>query len=407
MSTLIVTLPLEACSNHTLFNYLLIRDGQQVGKQSSAPAALLPSANSSVEWVALVPAQKLSWHQVQLPKGTLGRRFLQKGNPPRLRAVLEGLLEDRLLSDTAELHFAIEPQPQMDAPIWVAVCDRAWLHSALGVLEQAGRPVRRIVPEFAPESWPETLYVMGEPNDAHLVHTQKGVTVWPLSRATVALLNWPENHRIVAEPVAAALAESLFNRPIELQQASQQALQAALSQWDLAQFDLLNSSRTRIGRRLAESVRRFFKAPHWRAARVSLLALLLINLAGLNAWAWKEQSLITAKQLAIRNVLTQTFPKVPVVVDAPVQMRREVQALQQASGTASGQDLETMLSTLAGAAPDIGSPETIDFAAGELRLKGLKIKPDDITVMAFNLQRRGYSALVEGNTLLVKQAVSP
>jgi general secretion pathway protein L len=407
MPPLIVTLPLETCSPLTLFNYLLSRDGQQIDEQSSAPAALLPNANSSTEWVARVPAQKLSWHQVQLPKGTLGRGFLQKGNPARLRAVLEGLLEDHLLSDTAELHFAIEPQPQADAPVWVAVCDRAWLHGALNVLEQAGRPVRRIVPAFAPESWPETLYVMGEPHDAHLVHTQKGVTVWPLSKASVALLNWPENHRIVAEPAVAALAEALFNRPIELQQASQQGLQAALSQWDLAQFDLLNSSRTRIGRRLAESVGLFFKAPHWRAARVSLLALLLINLAGLNAWAWKEQSLITAKQVAIRNVLTQTFPKVPVVVDAPVQMRREVQALQQASGTASGQDLETMLSTLAGAAPDIGAPESIDFGAGELRLKGLKIKPDDINTLTFKLQRRGYSAVIEGNSLLVKQVVSP
>ena len=56
--------------------------------------ALLPQVDNAVEVVALVRADKLSWHRVQLPRGTLGRRMFQEGGPSRLRAVLESCLAD-------------------------------------------------------------------------------------------------------------------------------------------------------------------------------------------------------------------------------------------------------------------------------------------------------------------------
>jgi general secretion pathway protein L len=56
-----------------------------------------------------------------------------------------------------------------------------------------------------------------------------------------------------------------------------------------------------------------------------------------------------------------------VVLDAPVQMRRELIRLQQASGTLSADDLEAMLATLAQVAPD-ASPRSIDFSPGAARL---------------------------------------
>ncbi|MDO8250428.1 MAG: type II secretion system protein GspL, partial [Rhodoferax sp.] len=193
MTTLIVTLPSQPADPTALYDYVLASDGGAVGAQSSVPLALLPALGSNGEVVALVAAHHLSWHQVQLPKGTLSRRFYQDAGGTRVRAVLEGLLEERLLDETSHLHFAIEPEPRAEAPVWVAVCDRAWLQTALQALEQAGRPVSRIVPEFAPDMAQDTLYVIGEPDDAQLVFsTGGGVSVWPLSAASLALLNWPE-----------------------------------------------------------------------------------------------------------------------------------------------------------------------------------------------------------------------
>ena len=408
MTTLIVTLPAAPLDAATLYDYVLTPDGTSVGEQSRAPLALLPLVGNAGEVVAVVPAPYLSWHQVTLPPGTLGRRFFQEGGASRVRAVLEGLLEDRLLDETEQLHFALEPRPAADAPVWVAVCDRAWLRTALQALEQAGRPVSRIVPEFAPEALADVLYVMGEPGDAHLVcSAHGGVSVWPLSAAAVALLNWPEASPVVAEPAVAALAEQLFQRTVTLQQSAQRPLQAFQSAWDLAQFDLVNSSRARTWKRWSEAGASLLRAPRWRAARVAVLALASVNVVGLNAWAWKEQSLVNAQRTAIRDVLTGTFPQVRVVVDAPLQMSREVAALQQASGAPSGRDLETMLGAFGAVAPANHAPDAIEYVAGELRMKGLKFAPDDIAALAFKLKPQGYAASAEGDSLVLKQVALP
>ena len=403
MSTLIVTLPPAPIDTASLYDYVLSDHADAVEKQSSVALALLPLVGNTGEVVAVVPAPYLSWHAVQLPKGTLARRFYQEGSPTRLRTVLEGLLEDRLLDDTALLHFAIEPSPRADTPVWVAVCDRAWLKSALFALEQAGRPVSRIVPEFTPDLLPDTLYVIGAPADAQLVFSNRGsLSVWPLSAASVALLNWPESATVVAEPAVAAVAEQLFNRSVTLQQRAPRLLQAIQSGWDLAQFDLVNSSRARTLKRASSVLLGLLRAPHWRAARVALLALVLVNLVGLNAWAWKEKNAVQAQRLAIREVLTRTFPKISVVVDAPLQMARELAALQQASGAVSGRDLEAMLSAFGSVAPANTSPVAIEFALGELRLKGLKLTPQDLNTVAFKLQPLGFVATVEGDDLWLK-----
>jgi len=408
MTTLIITLPLDAVGANTTYDYVLTPDGQQVSAQSQAPLALLPGIGNAGERVALVPAGKLSWHQMQLPKGTLGRRLFQAASTQRVRAVLDGLLEDRLLDDTAQLHFALAPQARDGSPVWVAVCDRAWLYGALQVLEQAGQPVSRIVPEFWPDELTGSVQVLGEPGQARLVFTaQGGVAVWPLSPAAVALLNWPQTAEVVAEPALAALAEQLFQRPVRLAQAAQRALHCLQSPWDLAQFELLNSSRSRAVKRWLGSWREFAKARRWRAARISVWALVGVNLLGLNAWAWQEKARLNAQRKAIQAVLTDTFPSVRVVVDAPFQMAREVAALQHASGMPSGRDLERMLAAFAEVAPAGSAPVTLDFVPGELRLTGLALTPEALASVTFKLKPLTYDAALTGDSLLIKQGAQP
>lgn len=408
MTTLIVTLPQEPASAATLYDYVVTADGRTIESQSRAPLALLPLPDKGGEVVAVVAAHHLSWQPVQLPKGTLGRRFYQEASNLRVRAVLDGLLEDRLLDETAQLHFALAPAPEVDAPLWVAVCDRPWLQAALQALEQSGRPVSRIVPEFAPDSPADTLTVVGEPDQARLIFIVRGgVAVWPASAAPLALLNWPDVPPLVAEPAVATLAEQLFKRSATLQSQAQRALLASQSPWDLAQFDLLKSSGARTRKRWLGVIASLARAPRWRAARMALLALVLVNLAGLNAWAWKEQSRVAAQRSAIREVLSSTFPQVKVVVDAPVQMAREVAALQQASGVASGRDLETMLGAFEAVAPVNSALTAIEFVAGELRMKGLKLTPEELATMSFKLKPQGYGVSAEGDSLVLKQVSAP
>lgn len=66
---------------------------------------------------------------------------------PRIRQTLVGLLEDVLLDEPEQLHFAVDPDATGGGGAWVAVCNRAWLSMHLRALDAANRPITRIVPE--------------------------------------------------------------------------------------------------------------------------------------------------------------------------------------------------------------------------------------------------------------------
>jgi len=413
MSSLIITLPPSAPTAATVCSTVWTEDGQTVKRQLDAPLALLPDTPGA-EVVAVVPVSQLSWHRLEFPKGTLERNFFQEGNTARLRSVLEGLLEERILDEPAQLHFAIEPQARAGTPAWVAACDRAWLNAWLAALEQAGRPVSRIVPELEPRAadGPDAtvLHVLGTPDQAHLVfNNAHGVTALPLGHSSLALVAQARGDAlpppVVAEPAVAELAEQHFQGRVSLQTGAQRALAAAQSAWDLAQFDLLRTRGTRTRKRLATLSSTLLRAPQWQPARWALVALAVVNLAGLQLWAWKEQSALAAKRVALRSILTTTFPEVRVVVDAPLQMARSLADLQRQSGAASSADLETMLGLFQAAAPEIPPPAAIEFVASELRLKLLE--PAAAAGAGTRLQAQGYSAALDGDRVVLKQERRP
>ena len=408
MSTLILHLPLVLPGPHTEYRYTLSLDGHSASGHGSARAALLPVAS---ETVAVVPAQALSWQRVTLPQGV-------GAQSPRLRAVLEGLLEERLLDEPAALHFALAPQAPAASPVWIAVCDRTWLRAALQALEAAGRPAARVVPEFAPRttaSGQPELFAQGTPEDAHWVvtgyGTEGGVVVLPLSGAALALVNPQASDDnaapVFAEPAVAALAEKTVGRPVQLATHSSRALLAARGEWDLAQFDLASSGRTRALRKAGSLASALLHAPQWRAARWGVAVLLLAHLLGLNLWAWQERQSLAAKQASVRNALTQTFPQVKVIVDAPVQMERELALLRQSAGALSAQDLEPLLAISARALPATWQASAIDYSAGQLRLRGSALSADEQAHASDTARASGYQLHTEGDTVLVRAAPTP
>jgi general secretion pathway protein L len=397
MALLLVNLPLASTPAGGEYGWALwSSDGRKLRSQGSAPPALLPS---SEEVILGVPAAMLSWHQVTLPQGSLSGAV-------RVRSVLNGLLEDRLLDDPEQLHFALEPGARAGVPVWVAACSRSWLRSAVQAIEGAGRRITRIVPEFAPQpaGTPPMVFAVGEPDAAQLVVCDReGVAVLPLDGAGIMLAGaLPEDTRALAEPAVAEAAESLFGRSVPIVKPADRWLQAGRSPWDLAQFDLASTGRARASKKLVAIWHALWLTPRWRAARWGLLVLVLAQLIGLNAWAWKERGALDAKRNAVRSVLTQTFPSVKLVVDAPVQMAREVAALQQATGGVASADLEPMLAALAASLPKGRIPSAIDFSAGQLRLRGLGLQESEVASIATALSSRGYGARSEGDLLLVQ-----
>ena len=401
MSTLIVPLPTGNAPSTAEWPYVLTHDGRSMAQHGEAPAALLPAPGRPAEVVAVVPVSALSWHPVVLPPGT-------RANSPRLQALLEGLLEDRLLAAPHELHLALGPAGAQGAVRWVAACDRTWLLAGLQALEQAGRPVTRIVPECWPVADAPALRAVGPPEQARWLvstsHAQAPVLSCPLTPATTAWLKASDpTLPVLAEPAVAALAEQAMGRSVTLETAAERWLAAARSPWDLAQHQLARSGRHRAAQRLTRGLQELLHAPAWRPLRWGLAALVVAQIGGLNAWAWKDRQALAQRQQAIRQVLTQTFPSVPVVVDAPLQMRREIHALRQASGMASGQDLETLLGAAAAALPADRAPTAIDFTPGELRLKGLNLQGSALDDAQARLQAGGFSVRQEGDVTLVHQ----
>ena len=346
----------------------------------------------------MVGAAQLSWHRVQLPKGV-------SGNSVRLRAVLEGQLEDQLLDEPSALHFALAPDAAKDPFTWVAVCDKAWLRSGLRALEEAGLAVARIVPELVPiaSADAEQLVAIENGGQALLLHVSaSGVTPWPLEASTVARLNWPTDAPLRAEPAVAALAEQLFGRSVTLQSRAERALSACQTDWDLAQLDLVNNQRSRSLKRLDAAWRELLQAPRWRAVRWSVLTLVAVNLVGLNVRAGAERAAMQSQRKAIDAVLTSTFPTTQVVVDAPVQMQRAVAALQQKAGALGEQDFETLLGAWARAVPNAAPPSGLDYANGELRLSGLTLAAPALTEATQALKAQGYTLNAAGNGLVLK-----
>ena len=432
MTQLIIILPLELPTVSSQVDYVLSTDGRAVASHSRAAASVLPQP-ANAEVIAVLPAQALSWHEVQLPKGLLAKGFLSESGSPRLRAVLEGLLEERLLDDPGQLHFALAPNARDGMPVWVAACDRAWLRAWLHALESNRHAVLRIVPEFAPVYSPlngedsesgrsgeaslEALHVIGTPQQAYMVfappegaadsNARAALSVLPLSASSVQLANWPETSPVVAEPAVAALAESLFKRRVDLQQNAQRWLLASRSGWDLAQFDLQNNSRSRSWKRVTTVAGSLLRAPRWRAARWATAAVLAVNLAGLNAWAWSERNSVEAKRAAIKEVLTSTFPQVKVVVDAPVQMARELTLLRQGSGSTSVTDFDSLLAAWSSLGLTSTTPSAIDYAANEIRIKGLGLSAEQVAQASEQLNRQGLRVTSEADNLVISAKATP
>jgi general secretion pathway protein L len=308
-----------------LFDWATSSNGQQITDHGQCAAALLPRDD---DVVLVLPPRAVSWHRVALPKVATAR----------LRAALEGLLEDRLLADTADLHFALEPGGRSGQTVWVAACHKVWLRGWLQILDGAARPAGRIAPALwplmpseAPGATPgaSRSFTLDVPSNIHWAYNENG-EVWlgsagllgvsctplretPLGHGTagdmvVTALMPPANDAPgepgeydvwLADPTVAGQAEQVLQQRFELVAQPAWLLRCAQSDWNLAQFDLSLSAGARRGQRLKRSFRQWRNAPAWRPARWGLAALVGVHLVGLNAAAWHERSGLDTKQKAV------------------------------------------------------------------------------------------------------------
>lgn len=353
-----------------LWDWVQWRDTDTTVRQGQTTATELPADNDAA---LLVPAERLSWHQVKLPK-------VQNA---RLRQTLEGLLEDRLLDDPVQLHFALEPSARPDrGPLtcWVAVCTKAWLQSVLLDLQKHQRSVARIVPAVQPVG--TSLYVAQTNGDVRTLTVMGSNGVLRIDAsvpaANLSPLLGSVNHSATeptawADPAAASWAEAAHpDLPWQPTAPALLARQQAESSWNLAQFDLRTAPGQQKQAGFWRALHNLWKHRGWRPMRWGLATLAVVHLLGLNVLAWQAKHDMKAQQAEMQTLLTQTFPHVTLVLDAPLQMQREMDRLNQGNGDSDSSGFERLLQTLAAASPNQPLDlQEIRYQSGQASLHGL------------------------------------
>ncbi|MBK6470651.1 MAG: general secretion pathway protein GspL [Betaproteobacteria bacterium] len=385
----------------TTWSFVLSTDGRSVAQQGNAAPALLPRADH----VLLVLAETdVSWHRVDIPRAPAGR----------MRAALLGVMEEALLEEDEALHLALGEGSVPGQPGWVAVTHRPRLAAALAALEAAGLSIERVVAPVAPAA-------EGQPSRGHFFTIEPGTEATPwlaLARpdgVAVLRLNGalaralqPDAPatRWSATPAAAVAAERWLGAPVALLTEAHRALEAAAAGTNLRQFDL--AARRRGTRALAEGAKHFFSA-EWRPVRYGVLALLLLNLLGLNAYAWQQRQALVAKRVAMDQLLKAAHPGVRVVLDAPLQMQRENERLRAAAGRPGDADLEALWGAAAAAWPDGQGPvQSLRFEGGRLTLTVPGFGEPQLTQFRERLRGSGFQAeLAEGRLVFSRTAAAP
>lgn len=431
MSLFTLTLPLTPAGPEAEYAHAFSPDGLNLQTQGCTRLDLLPRpASPACEIVAVVPVLALSWHRVTLPPGTLGAR-----GAARIPLILQGLLEDQLLEDSTLLHWALPPGAREGQPLWIAACARAWLHGHMAALEGTGRAVARVVPECSPGPRQEDLQALAGPYGPLLLHSGEAAPqCLPLGPASLCWLlaqagssaESPDVPDAAGTPTASgtatrsamppavlhaepALIEALQQLSPEAQvlprSAAERSLLAAQGAWDLAQFELAGAGKRRLRRQLGKAWQAFWNAPRWRLVRSGLASLVLIQLLGLNAWAWHEKTQLAQDRRALNEILTSTFPQVSLVIDAPLQMRRELALLQQAAGVRAPHDLENVLQILGETLPAQASVQTLDHGPGETRLRSAelnRLSERELSPWQNAWRARGFRLRRDGDSWLVQ-----
>ena len=400
----------------TEWGFVLSSDGRSGAQVGQAAASLLPKADQTV--LVLAEAD-VSWHLIDIPRAPAAR----------LRAALAGVMEEALLDDDEALHFALAADAAPGRKGWVGVTDGRRLAAALAALESAGLTVDRVVPTAAPlplGSVPSStrghFHVGGDMEGATVAEDDHpwltlarpdGVLCVRLSGGlarSLVLANVPADAPAnsvaegtwTASPAAAAAAEKLIGRPVPLLAEAERMLEAARGSHNLRQFDL--AARHRGTRALSDGARRFLSAD-WRPVRVGVVALLLLQIVGLNAYAWQQRQALDAKRAAMTDLLKAAHPGVRAVLDAPVQMQRETDRLRAAAGRAGAADLEALLAAAAAAWPDgVGPTQTLRFESGSLTLAAPGWAEPQVQQFRERIRGGGYGADFADGRVVVTRA---
>ena len=386
------------------WHYVLSADGRTPTLAGHAGAAFLPKAD---QVVLLLAEADVSWHRVDVPRAPAAR----------LHEALAGVMEDALLDEGQAPHFALAPDARPGQSGWVAVADGLRLATALQALENSGLSIERVVSAALPGPSPRGHFHGGGDlqnaagaNEEHAWLTLSGADGvvhlrldGGLARARVPA-DALGSVRWSSTPAAALAAERWLGSPVPLMSDAERAWEAAQLHVNLRQFEL--APRTRGTRALRQAAKRLL-SDQWRPVRLGLLALVLVQLVGLNLVAWQQRQMLSAKRETMTALLKSAHPGVRAVLDAPLQMQRETDRLRAGAGRVGASDLESMLAAAAAAWPDGQGPTAnVRFEPGSLSLAANGWAEPQVLQFRDRIKAAGYAAEFSAGRVVLTRAQS-
>jgi general secretion pathway protein L len=340
----------------------------------------------------IVPASRVLLTRIKLPPG----------NPQRLGEVASYAVEDKLLGDPDTIHAAVGSRGA-DGTTTAAIVDRAWLTSVQNQFSTAGRQPIRAVSEIAtvpvsPDSW--NVIWHGNQGWLRTIEDQGLVVDSADQGAPLALLLALQEARAINAVPERIIVHAAEDHALPVLARWEQELGVPIEAgppWTWQRIDaplkhginLLQGpfAPSRSGAELLQH----YRVPVFLAA--GILGLYLI--VGIVDWAWlkwQEHSLKTQMIEAFKTA----FPDAKTIVDAPLQMQRNVADLKRAHGEAQPEDF---LPLLANALPAIsttgGTTQALQYERGKLRLDLRLSQAQPPEVLNQQLSGAGIQAKVE------------
>jgi general secretion pathway protein L len=130
--------------------------------------------------------------------------------------------------------------------------------------------------------------------------------------------------------------------------------------------------------------------------------LLVTQVLAINAMAWSEKSLLEQKRKQQHAILQSTFPLVRVVLDAPLQMQREVALLAQSRGGIAEIEFVQVLMAVQAHAPAGAEVSAIELTAHQMRLQATGWGAPEVSALNGALAAQGLAAHATDGFIIVQ-----
>jgi general secretion pathway protein L len=356
--------------------WALCDDSGSVLQQGHSPLASMPATR---DCIGIVAADRVLIFTTPKPPG----------NRRRWQAALPFIAEEHTLTDPEDIHAT--PAAAEPGTIAVSVMTKSWLKQIVSATTAAGLPLRRLIAESLMPVLPSDSWTLVWDGHDGFLRTS----------LTTGLALDSGNHEAPPQALLLSLTAAGTHAPrrIELRYI-QSATPADLPSWNLPvplvlgetwdwqRAPISDATPNLLWGEFTPPMRLFDGLPRLRPALFILLAALVIEVIGTHIeWAMLAHEKNTLTQ-SVEHLFRGAFGDDSTLIDAPLQMQRNLAALRHAAGVADDTDFISMLDR---ATPSLKTAvHSLNYESGKLEL-GIKMaKAADFETLEKKLKNSGF-----------------